>query len=65
MMKLLFFFNKMMSNFLSPVISIPTKINTVNDTLIDNIFTNEFNPDLISGNLTEAISDHLPTFTQS
>ena len=43
------FFNKMMSNFLLPVISIPTKINTVNDTLIDNIFTNEFNPDLISG----------------
>ena len=33
MMKLLFFFNKMMSNFLLPVISIPTEINTVNDTL--------------------------------
>ena len=30
------FFNKMMSSFLLPVISIPTKINTVNDTLIDN-----------------------------
>ena len=56
------FFNKMMSNFLLPVISILTKINTVNDTLIDNIFTNEFNPDLISGNLTEDISDHLPSF---
>ena len=56
------FFNKMMSNFLLPVISIPTKINTVNDTLIDNIFTNEFNPDLISGNFTEDISDHLPSF---
>ena len=39
-----------MSNFLLPVISIPTKINTVNDTLIDNIFINEFNP------------DHLPSF---
>ena len=52
----------MMSNFLLPVISIPTKINTVNDTLIDNIFTNEFNPDLISGNFTEDISDHLPSF---
>ena len=56
------FFNKLMSNFLLPVISIPTKINTVNDTLIDNIFTNEFNPDLISGNFTEDISDHLPSF---
>ena len=52
------FFNKMMSNFLLPVISIPAKINTVNDTLIDNIFTNEFHPDLISGNFTEDISDH-------
>ena len=63
MMKLLLFFNKTRSNFLLPVISIPTtKINTVNDTLIDNIFTNEFNPDLISGNLTEDISDHLPSF---
>ena len=25
-------------------------------------FTNEFNPDLISGNLTEDISDYLPSF---
>ena len=49
------FFNKMMSSFLLPVISIPTKINIVNDTLIDNIFTNEFNPDLISGNFIEDI----------
>ena len=51
----------MMSSFLLPVISIPTKIYTVNDTLIDNIFTNEFNPDFISGNFTD-ISDHLPSF---
>ena len=50
----------MMSTFLLPVISIPTKINTVNDILIDHIFTNEFNPDLIPGNFIEDISDHLP-----
>ena len=56
------FFNKMMLNFLLPVISIPTEINTVKDTLIDNIFTNEFSPYLISGNCTEDISDHLPSF---
>ena len=56
------FFNEMMSSFLLAVISIPTKINTVNDTLIDNIFTNEFNPDLVSGNFTLDISDHLPSF---
>ena len=30
-------------------------------TLIDNIFTNEFDPDLISGNFTED-SDHLTSF---
>ena len=56
------FFNRMTSNFLLPVITIPTKINTVNDTLIDNIFTNQFNPDLYSGNFTTGISDHLPSF---
>ena len=50
------FFN-MSSNFLFPYISIPTKINTQNDTLIDNIFSNQLNPDIISGNLTVGISD--------
>ena len=30
--------------------------------LIDNIFTNQFNPDTISGNFTVNISDHLPSF---
>ena len=55
-------FNKIMPSFLLPVISIPTEINTVNDPLIDNIFTNEFNPDLISGNFIDDISDHLSSF---
>ena len=56
------FFDILTSNFLLPVISVPTKINSVNNTLIDNIFTNQFDPDLISGNLTTGISDHLPSF---
>ena len=56
------FFNKMMSNLLLPAVTIPTKINTVNDTLIDNIFSNNFNPDMISGNFSIDISDHLPSF---
>ena len=47
------FINKMTSNFLLPVITLPTKINTSNDTLIDNIFTNQINPDIISGNLSK------------
>ena len=56
------FFNKMMSNLLFPVVTIPTKINTVNDTLIDNIFTHHLNPEMVSGNFSIEISDHLPSF---
>ena len=40
----------------------PPLIQRADDTLIDNIFTNEFNPDLVSGNSTLDISDHLPSF---
>ena len=32
------------------------------NTLLDNIFTNQFNPDMVSGNLTVLISDHLASF---
>ena len=57
------FFDKMTSNLLIPLIIVPTKINTRNDTLIDNIFSNQYNPDTISGNLIVNISDgHLPSF---
>ena len=57
------FFDKMTSNLLVPLIIIPTKINTKNDTLIDNIFTNQFNSQTITGNLTVKFSDgHLPSF---
>ena len=56
------FFDSMMSSFLLPTITIPTKINSVKSTVIDNIFTNNINPDLCSGNLAIGISDHLPSF---
>ena len=57
------FFDTMMSNFLLPVITLPTKINRGKNTLIDNIFTNHLNPDTISGNLELNLSDgHLPSF---
>ena len=56
------FYNKITSNLLIPLIALPTKINRKNNTLIDNILTNQFNPDTISGNLTVNISDHLPSF---
>ena len=52
----------MTSNFLLPTITLPTKINTSNDTLIDDIFANQLNPDIISGNQTVGISDHITTF---
>ena len=51
------------SNFLLPTILLPTKIYSGVDTLIDNIFSNFYNPDNISGNLIFSISDHLPSFS--
>ena len=51
-----------MSNFLLPLITIPTKINSGTNTLIDNIFTNNLHPDMKTGNLSIKISDHLPSF---
>ena len=56
------FLNIMTLNFLLPTISLATKVNKKDDTLIDNIFTNKFNPDIISGNLTVEISNHLSSF---
>ena len=56
------FFDTMMANFLLPTITLPTKINTVKSTVIDNIFTNHLHPDMKTGNLTVGISDHLPSF---
>ena len=58
------FFDILCSNFLLPTISLHTKLNTSgNHTLIDNIYCNIFNPDIISGNITFNVSDgHLPSF---
>ena len=56
------FFETMMSCQLMPSIILPTKINAKKDTVIDNIFTDQINPDMKSGNLTITISDHLPSF---
>ena len=57
------FFDTMMSNFLLPVITLPTEINRGKNSLIDNIFTNHLHPDTISGNLELNLSDgHLPSF---
>ena len=38
----------------------PTRITSLSNTLTDNIFSNIIDPDIILGNLTATISDHLP-----
>ena len=50
------------SNSFIPLILQPTRITSHSNTLIDNIFLNAIDRDLISGNLTATISDHLPQF---
>ena len=46
-----------------PLILQPTRITSHSNTLIENIFSNVIDPDIISGNLTATISDHLPQFS--
>ena len=56
------FFDTMMSSCLLPTITLPTRINRKSNTVIDNIFTNHYHPDMTTGNLLLGISDHLPSF---
>ena len=57
------FFERISSSLFVPHIIFPTRCTTNSNTLIDNIFSNCNNfQDGISGNLTVAISDHLPQF---
>ena len=51
------------SNSFIPLILQPTRVTSHSSTLIDNIFLNVIEPDIISGNLTATISDHLPQFS--
>ena len=50
------------SNSFIPLVLQPTRITSHSNTLIDNIFSNVIDPDIISGNLTATISDHLLQF---
>ena len=50
------------SNSFIPLILQPTRITSHSNTLIDNIFSNVIDPNIISGNLTTTVSDHLPQF---
>ena len=56
------FLDSLASNLFIPLILQPIRITSHSNTLIDNIFSNVIDPDIISGNLTATISDHLPQF---
>ena len=57
------FLDSLASNSFIPLTLQPTRITSHSNTLIDNIFSNVIDLDIISGNLTATISDHLPQFS--
>ena len=57
------FLDSLASNSFIPLILQPTRITSHSNTLIDNMFSNVIDPDIISGNLVAIISDHLPQFS--
>ena len=57
------FLDFLASNSLIPLILQPARITRHFNTLVGNIFSNVIDPDIISGNLTATISDHLPQFS--
>ena len=58
------FLDNMCSNGLFPFITQPTRVTSKSKTLIDNIFINFHSQDIISGNITVSISDHMVQFIQ-
>ena len=56
------FINSFLSNHFLPCINYPTRISDCSSTIIDNIFTNIVDAQLICGNITTHISDHFPQF---
>ena len=56
------FLDSLSSNMFSPYIIQPTRITSHSQSIIDNIFSNYISQEIISGNLTSTISDHLPQF---
>ena len=54
------FANSLFSNNFFPCINQPARISAHSSTLIDNIFTNLLNANIVSGNILTHISDHLP-----
>ena len=57
------FADTMFENSLQPVINKPTRaVNNQKPSLVDNFFTNVIDKEIISGNFTSKISDHMPNF---
>ena len=56
------FLDLMYINFLLPYISTPTSVTAHSKTLTDNIFSNNIEDGLISGNVTTNIRDHYAQF---
>ena len=56
------FLDSLASNSFITLILQPTRITSHSNTLIDNIFSNVIDQDIISGDLTATISDYLPQF---
>ena len=53
----------MVSRCLLPYILHPTRVTDHSSTLIDNIFSNNFEYERVSGNIITQIADHFPQFT--
>ena len=56
------FYNTMTCNGYLPHITIPTRITDSSMTIIDNMYTNTFSNNILSGNILAKIADHLPQF---
>ena len=54
--------DSMYTNSLLPYISIPTRVTAHSKTLINNIFSNNIEDGLTSGNITTTITDHYAQF---
>ena len=57
------FLDSLASSSFIPSILQPTRITSHSNILTHNIFSDVIEPDIISGNLTATISDHLPQFS--
>ena len=57
------YFDIITNNNFMPLITRPTRITNSSKTLIDNILYNQFSNDIVSGNITVGISDHIPQFS--